>query len=247
MGRTFIVVGDERRAVPIWIADLEADRIRLALAGQPAARPLTHDLMLNVVTELGWRVSEAQVSKVGEGFFFGTLVLTNGRERKEIDARASDAIALGLRAKAPIVVAEQVYEAAMSRDAAGQPLSLDEAVRQVQEAPADVADVAVQVLSWALAQGLPTLEITPRQPTSQVRAKGDNALATYGDLKSDLHRQLVRRLKELAGLKPNEVGQAQTGTFDYEHPTKGKLRLTLTVEPAPTTESVRVEIGPAAK
>ena len=132
----------------------------------------------------------------------------------------------------------------MSKDAQGQPLSLDEAVRQVQELP---EFFAYRLLTWAVEQGLPTLEITPGQPTCQVRAKGHNAVATYGDLKGELYQQVVRDLKKCAGLDPDEVGSAQTATFDLKRTTKGRMQFTLKVEPAPAVESVRVEIQPVAE
>lgn len=105
-------VSDERQ-LPIFIHATEADAILLELQGYPRhPRPLTHDLLKNVIEELGGELQYVEVSELRDDIFFALLhVLQNGQEIK-IDARPSDSIALAVRAKVPIFVAESVMEQA---------------------------------------------------------------------------------------------------------------------------------------
>ena len=110
-----VVLNDEqnRRALPIWIGIFEANAILRALDEQKPERPMTHDLLLNTITEIGFKVKHIEINELASNTYFATIVLhlndASGQEvLKLIDARPSDAIALALRAKAPIFVAPQV-------------------------------------------------------------------------------------------------------------------------------------------
>ena len=100
------------RYLPIWIGPFEADAITIQLQGVQVARPLTHDLLNNLIQTLGVKMSHIVVNDLRNNTFFAQiLVEANGREL-QIDARPSDAIALAVRAGVPIYVAEQVMEQA---------------------------------------------------------------------------------------------------------------------------------------
>ncbi|HEY0734181.1 MAG TPA: bifunctional nuclease family protein [Herpetosiphonaceae bacterium] len=101
---------DSRRYLPIWIGAFEAEAIGAAMQGHDPPRPLTHDLLRNVITELGGAVQYIAVTQLQDATFFARIVVDVRGVRREIDARPSDAIALGLRVDAPIYVAEQVLD-----------------------------------------------------------------------------------------------------------------------------------------
>jgi bifunctional DNase/RNase len=101
---------DSRRYLPIWIGAFEAEAIGAAMQGHDPPRPLTHDLLRNVIIELGGAVQYIAVTQLQEATFFARIVVDVRGVRREIDARPSDAIALGLRVDAPIYVAEHVLD-----------------------------------------------------------------------------------------------------------------------------------------
>jgi len=103
---------DDERFLPIWIGPFEAEAITLELQQVQLARPLTHDLLNAVITEMGAKVSHVLVSELRNDTFYARVVLDNNGQPIEIDSRPSDAIALAVRAKAPIFVAESVMEQA---------------------------------------------------------------------------------------------------------------------------------------
>ena len=107
---------DERRLLPILIGLFEAQSIAMAISGEDIGRPLTHDLLLAVITESGCELSRIEITKLAERTFFGLLHLEQNGETLQIDCRPSDAIALALRADAPIYVAEQVLALAQVID-----------------------------------------------------------------------------------------------------------------------------------
>lgn len=109
---------DPRRYLPIFIGGTEATSIASALAGMALPRPLTHDLMLDLMVRTGWRVAKVTVTELREGTFYAKLTVERAApgagtaQRLTLDARPSDSIALALRAKAPIFVAHEVLEEA---------------------------------------------------------------------------------------------------------------------------------------
>ena len=122
-GQPIVLLKDEAgiKALPIWIGVAEANAILRALENVKPPRPMTHDLLLNVIEDLGYTVERVEVNELTSGTFFATitLILTDPKTKLEIkkavDSRPSDAIALALRAKAPIYVAAQVMaEASIS-------------------------------------------------------------------------------------------------------------------------------------
>lgn len=100
---------DGQRYLPIWIAAPEATAIAYAQQGVQAPRPLTHDLMVTALEELGHRLDEVRITKLEDNIFYAVLVIDG---KTEISARPSDAIALALRAATPILAAEEVLDAA---------------------------------------------------------------------------------------------------------------------------------------
>lgn len=100
---------DGDRCVPIWIGAAEATAIAYAQQGVEPPRPLTHDLLKNVIEGLGHTLAEVRVVGLQEGVFLAELVFADGTV---ISARPSDAIALALRVGCPVSAAEAVIEEA---------------------------------------------------------------------------------------------------------------------------------------
>jgi bifunctional DNase/RNase len=98
---------DGERYLAIWIGAVEATAIAFAQQGVVPPRPLTHDLMKDVVEAMGQHLNEVQITDVRDGTFFANLVFDKG---VEVSARPSDSIALALRTGSRIVCAEEVLE-----------------------------------------------------------------------------------------------------------------------------------------
>ena len=96
--------------LPIWIGLLEATAMATELEGIKMARPMTHDLLRNLLGELGAVVEAIEVTDLRENTYFALIHLDIGGRRLTIDSRPSDAISLALRTKSPIYVAKKVLE-----------------------------------------------------------------------------------------------------------------------------------------
>jgi bifunctional DNase/RNase len=101
--------GKPKRLLPIWVGIFEALAILTEIENHPVLRPMTHDLLKSVIEHVGAKVVSILVSELKEATFYAeiTLRLSNGEVIK-VDSRPSDAMALALRAKAPIYVAEEI-------------------------------------------------------------------------------------------------------------------------------------------
>ncbi len=100
---------DGGRYLPIWVGAVEATAIAYAQQGIIPPRPLTHDLLRDILAALGVSLTEVRITALEEGVFYAVLVFSTG---VEVSARPSDAIALALRVDAPIRGAVEVMEAA---------------------------------------------------------------------------------------------------------------------------------------
>jgi uncharacterized protein len=105
-------VEDENRYLPIWIGQPEARSILMKLQNQEFSRPLTHDLAVNLVTELGGSMEKVTVTELRDSTFFATISVQIDGRTVEIDSRPSDAIALAVRSGAEIFAADEVIEEA---------------------------------------------------------------------------------------------------------------------------------------
>jgi hypothetical protein len=105
-------VKDSDRYLPIWIGPSEADAIALKLQDVSVARPLTHDLLGSIITSLGASVTRIVVSDLSNDTFYAKVVLQVNGSTMEVDSRPSDAIALAVRAEAPIFANDEVLDKA---------------------------------------------------------------------------------------------------------------------------------------
>ena len=106
----------EERALPIWVGTFEANAIALEMENVPTPRPMTHDLIKNILDGVQATVSRIVVNDLKDNTFYAIIFLSMNGNEIAIDSRPSDAIALALRVGAPIYVAERVLEEGHSFD-----------------------------------------------------------------------------------------------------------------------------------
>ena len=102
---------DAERYLPIWMGIPETDSITIALQGVAIARPLTHDLLISVMNALDIRLESVEITNLENDTFYANLILEQNGVHKIVDSRPSDAIALAIRAKAPVFVDEDILDA----------------------------------------------------------------------------------------------------------------------------------------
>jgi bifunctional DNase/RNase len=108
------------RVLPIWVGIFEANAIALQIENIATPRPMTHDLLRNVISDLDGQVDRIVVTDLKDNTFYAVIHLTVRGERVAIDARPSDAIALALRTHSPILVEEAVIDTAKTVDFASE-------------------------------------------------------------------------------------------------------------------------------
>ncbi len=106
--------------LPIWIGVFEANAIALRIEGVEPPRPMTHDLLRLMLEQLGAKVEKIVISDLKESTFFAVIHVQQEGRSVSIDARPSDAIALALRADAPIFVLRSVLDKAQAAEMVGQ-------------------------------------------------------------------------------------------------------------------------------
>ncbi len=133
---------DGERHLPIWIGQFEAESITLALQEIEVARPQTHDLLKNAIHALNGRLVRIEIVSLREDVFYGNLIIEVNGETIQVDSRPSDAIALAIRCRVPILVSSEILEVAgfipeqeISADAAedGQENLLEEPVEENED------------------------------------------------------------------------------------------------------------------
>lgn len=96
--------------LPIWIGKPEADSIALALGGVMTPRPLTHDLVKNILGGLKVKLTRVVITEILDNTYYAVLYLVDGKKEVPVDSRPSDAVAVALRVNAPIFVEEGIIE-----------------------------------------------------------------------------------------------------------------------------------------
>jgi len=123
---------DGERVLPIWVGIFEANAIALQIENIATPRPMTHDLLRNIITDLDGQVDRVVVSDLKDNTFFAIIHLTVKGEAVVVDARPSDAIALALRTRAPILVDETVIENAKTVDFGSERMDNDKVQRWLE-------------------------------------------------------------------------------------------------------------------
>ena len=128
---------DEKRSLPIWVGLFEANAIALELEKISTPRPMTHDLIKNILESIDARVAKVEVNDLRENTFFAVIHLQLGSAEIAVDSRPSDAIALALRVAAPIFVNEEVVAKAKNVEVAKE-----------QELGGSKADDQAKIKEW---------------------------------------------------------------------------------------------------
>ena len=116
---------DGERVLPIWVGIFEANAIALQIENVSTPRPMTHDLLRNVIHDLKATVEKIVVCDLQENTFYALIYLSLNGDTLAIDARPSDAIALALRTRAPIFVEDSVIDSAKPLDPSGDKVDSD--------------------------------------------------------------------------------------------------------------------------
>jgi bifunctional DNase/RNase len=134
-----IILRDQngQRVLPIWVGVFEANAIALQIENVQTPRPMTHDLLKNILEDLQARVERIVVSALKENTFYAVIHLVTGGDTLAIDARPSDAIALALRTRSPIFVEEAVIQSAQSVDASKESMDVSRLRKWLEELSED--------------------------------------------------------------------------------------------------------------
>jgi len=138
-----VILRDEAGQIflPIWIGVFEANAIALRLESVETPRPMTHDLLRNAFEKLGARVDKIVISDLQDNTFFAQIHIQSNGKPVAIDARPSDAIALALRAEAPIFVLQPVLDKAQAVDLATQATDEEKLKKWLEEiSPEDLGE-----------------------------------------------------------------------------------------------------------
>jgi len=105
-----VLLADGDNIMPIFVGHAEAMSIHLALRKERSPRPMTHDLIVSLVSELGGTVERILIDDLDEGTFYARLVVGTQDSQKEIDARPSDCIAIAVRTDSPVHVRKSLFD-----------------------------------------------------------------------------------------------------------------------------------------
>ncbi len=112
---------DSKKVLPIWVGFFEANAIALKIEDVPTPRPMTHDLIKNILDTIGAELKRIEISKLENSTYFANIYLTINGQELRIDSRPSDAIAIALRTESPIFVDPLVIEAASGFEMSDDP------------------------------------------------------------------------------------------------------------------------------
>jgi bifunctional DNase/RNase len=119
---------NEKKVIPIWIGINEANAIAMELENVCSPRPMTHDLMKSIMSNLEAILSRVIITDIVENTYYAELHIEKNGEEKVIDCRPSDAVALALKNRAKIYVSRQVLETSVLADVFGRFLSSEEKI-----------------------------------------------------------------------------------------------------------------------
>ena len=144
-GTPIIILKDvnSETMLPIWVGAYEANAIALEIEKIAPPRPMTHDLLRNLIVELGLKVERVVVTSLRDNTFYAVIEMTSDKGNSmRLDSRPSDAIALALRADCPIFVDTEVIKASRNTIGTDEEESADEAVTGEEEWPEVIGDAS---------------------------------------------------------------------------------------------------------
>src|SRR4029077_2311938 len=130
---------DGNRFLPIWIGHPEAAAILMKLQGASTPRPMTHDLVTDMLEQLDAQVIRITVTELKESTFYASITVQQNGSEVEIDSRPSDAIALAVRAEAPIFAADDVIEESAIEFEDGEEVNEEEMIDEFKRFLDDVS------------------------------------------------------------------------------------------------------------
>ena len=125
---------EEKNFLPIWVGVFEANAIALQMEGITTPRPMTHDLLRNIIREISGKVEQVVINNLQENTFYAQIHLRLNGKAFTIDSRPSDAIALALRMEAPVFVEESVLEKSRANDDASDAQNAERLRKWLEEA-----------------------------------------------------------------------------------------------------------------
>ncbi len=125
---------EEKNFLPIWVGVFEANAIALQMEGITTPRPMTHDLLRNIILEISGNVVQVVINNLQENTFYAQIHLRLNGKAFTIDSRPSDAIALALRMQAPVFVDESVLEKSRANDDASDAQNAERLRKWLEEA-----------------------------------------------------------------------------------------------------------------
>ncbi len=125
---------EEKNFLPIWVGVFEANAIALQMEGVTTPRPMTHDLLRNLIRQIEGDVVRVVINNLEENTFYAQIHLRVANRELTIDSRPSDAIALALRTEAPLFVEEAVLEKSRGSDDASQAHSTERLRKWLEDA-----------------------------------------------------------------------------------------------------------------
>ena len=129
------------RFLPIWIGQFEAEAIAMFLQEVEAVRPMTHDLLKNLILGMGAVLERVEIHDLRDDVFYARLMIRSGEQSIEVDSRPSDGIALAIRVHAPIFIAEAVMDRAGTTPEADIREKRETSAEAGEESPDDRLDV----------------------------------------------------------------------------------------------------------
>ena len=112
---------DGKKLLPIWVGFFEANAIALKIEDVQTPRPMTHDLIKNMLDKLGMSLKRIEINRLEDSTYFANIFMAKKGKEFQVDSRPSDAIALALRMDCPIMVDDQVIEAASGFEISSDP------------------------------------------------------------------------------------------------------------------------------
>ena len=131
---------DGEGILPIWVGPYEANSIASEIEKLSPQRPMTHDLLKNVISQMGGVVKRVVVTELRDNTFYAVIEIMNDGQLILIDSRPSDAIALALRTDCPIFIREEVLEASKHND--GEKVQDEDSIDEEVEWPEEIDDVS---------------------------------------------------------------------------------------------------------
>jgi len=134
-----VILRDElgERTLPIWVGPVEANAIAMQVENVESPRPMTHDLLRNVLSDLGATLTRVVISDLRDGTYFAYLQLKRDQDVLFVDARPSDALALSLRTRAPVFVEASVMDHSASIDVRTTPADSERLQRWLESLDPD--------------------------------------------------------------------------------------------------------------